>query len=207
MQSFPSTGGRFSDDLCLEMPSRSGAWVPQGFWGWLWVWGHPIASYTLILFGTQIHTKVSIFGAICFDQQHDQSISIIRSSQLLQVSSVTPSEALPWNPRCDSIFRPQIGQWVSPTILCWRNRDLGFCRYERNKRVQQTPESVFPQLLLPYSPPTLDKYLGRHDWFPFLVFQWNHGWALTSAKTGAKEKGEKTGLDKGDWSKLSFQAF
>lgn len=79
--------------------------------------------------------RYQIFGAICFDQQHDQSISIIRSSQLLQVSSVTPSEALPWNPRCDSIFRPQIGQWVSPTILCsWRNRDLGFCRYERNKK-------------------------------------------------------------------------
>ena len=66
---------------------------------------------------------------------------------------------------CDSIFRPQIGQWVSPTILCWRNRDLGFCRYERNKRVQQTPESVFPQLLLPLF--TADA--GQVPWPPWLV--------------------------------------
>lgn len=37
----------------------------------------------------------------------------------------------------------------------------GFVDMSATKRVQQTPESVFPQLLLPYSPPTLDKYLGR----------------------------------------------
>lgn len=163
MQPFPSTGGRFSDDLCLEMPSRSGAWVPQGFWaGWLWVWGHPIASYTLILFGTQIHTKVSIFGAICFDQQHDQSLDPVNSCRFrqlrhqkhcLEILDVIQYSGHKLASECPlRYFVGGTGIW-------------GFVDMSATKRVQQTPESVFPQLLLPYSPPTLDKYLGRRPWF------------------------------------------
>ena len=148
---------------------------------------------TLWSFGTQIHTKVSIFGAIRFDQ-HDQSLDPVNSwvhrlyhqKHCLEILDMIQYSSHKLTGECPLRYFVLGG-----TVIC---------RYERNKEYfnKLPPKVFFRSCCCPMHRRRWTSTLAAiNDSILFLVFQWIHEWALTSAKTRriwAKEKGEKTGL-------------